>query len=226
MATSRSSIRIFDKDFIVQIERKPNKNIYLRLISAQVLYVTCPYETTDSYIEKFIKDKAKWIYVKSLALSNSRKDFKDPIYYVGKAYHLKIEDGYSKIKITDDTIIIHVKDADFEKARRYFYTKAAKVLDELVTGFKDKYLEILRSYGYQNEIKLKYHLVKTRWGTCYTGRDLIELNELLIHFEPICLESVFWHECVHLLVPNHSKRFYQILEYHMPRYKEIQKLLK
>lgn len=39
-----------------------------------------------------------------------------------------------------------------------------------------------------------------------------------------CVDSVLWHEYAHLIVPNHSQRFYSVILHHMPDY-EVRKAL-
>ena len=213
-------------DLKVIIKYKQNKNIYLRLINAQVLLVTCPSNTSEAYIEKLLKEKEDWLLKTIKTLSSSKKGFHDPIYYLGKEYKLSIKEGHAKVMVKDDEVIVYAPKADFEKARRIFYAQSVKVLEKEVERFKDKYLDILKDHGYRLEPIIKYRLVKSRWGVCFSDRNIIELNELLIHYDPKCLEAVFWHECVHFLLPNHSKRFHELLEYHMPEYKAIHKELK
>ena len=45
-------------------------------------------------------------------------------------------------------------------------------------------------------------------------------------FDDYRLDYVLLHEYVHLIVPNHSERFYRIIEMRMPKYREIQKILR
>ena len=49
------------------------------------------------------------------------------------------------------------------------------------------------------------------------------INERLIHFDECCLEAILWHELLHFIIPNHSKRFYEILTYYMSDYKVLVK---
>ena len=58
---------------------------------------------------------------------------------------------------------------------------------------------------------------KTRWGSC-TGGGHISLNWKLITAPPEALDYVVIHELCHLLVLNHSPRFWQLVEAQMPEY--------
>ncbi len=66
--------------------------------------------------------------------------------------------------------------------------------------------------------------MKSRWGSCIPAKQQITLNQNLIHYPIEFAEYVILHELVHFIQPNHSKAFYQIIEYYMPDYKERIKL--
>ena len=73
---------------------------------------------------------------------------------------------------------------------------------------------------------LRLRKMKTRWGVCNTKDLVITLNTELYKYPPICLEYVVIHELSHLIEPNHSKNFWQIVEEYMPNYKKVKVLLK
>ena len=157
-------------------------------------------------------------------IDQSLKGFHDPIYYLGKRHGLVLKKGRANIEITAKTITVWAKDE--KRARAYFYRKAALKLDELINTFKDKYEEVLKDYGYNGQIIIKYRLLKSRWGACISTEGIIEINELLIHYPSECLEAVFWHECVHFVRNGHRRDFYEVLLKQMPNYREIQKKMR
>ncbi len=61
--------------------------------------------------------------------------------------------------------------------------------------------------------------LKGRWGACAPALQHILLNERLVHYPLNCINYVMLHEYVHLIVPNHSKRFYDLIEEIMPDYR-------
>ena len=100
-----------------------------------------------------------------------------------------------------------------------------KLLKDIIEC-QDKYLKILKDYGYQNQPVYKFRVMKSKWGVCYTRKNTVTINPMLIHFDKRYLEGVLWHELLHFIIPNHSKRFHEVLEYHMKDYKELMKGLK
>ena len=212
-------------EFSLYIYRKKVKNLYLRLLSESLIVVTCPEHTTDSEVERFVLDNSDKIIERYHNLTKSKNGFNNPIYYLGEPYKLEIASGKSKVEIKEDTIIITVPKGDSAKARALFYNEGVKVLEGVIAGLAPKYEAILAENGYTDKPVIKYRLFKRVWGICYAEENTIELNKRLIHYGPECIEAVYFHECTHLLIKDHSKRFRDFLNTYMPDYKERAKQL-
>ena len=63
---------------------------------------------------------------------------------------------------------------------------------------------------------VKTGVFKTYWGSC--GAGIIKLNERLVLSPLNTIDSIIYHELAHILVPNHSKEFYTVLEKIYPSY--------
>ena len=61
--------------------------------------------------------------------------------------------------------------------------------------------------------------MKTQWGSC-SPTGAIHLNPALIRAPRHCIDYVLTHELCHLREHNHSKRFYALLENHLPQWAE------
>lgn len=221
-------VSINGKDYEVIIHRKRIKNIYLR-VKDDCLEVTCPYYVLDFEVMKFIESKKVWIAKVNIKKNiNSKLKVKDTIFYRGEEYKLVIIDGHSAIKIDEDnkTIYIRCKGAILDKALQIFYEHGKKILLKDVLDIQDKYLRILEDYGYDRipDINIKY--LKSMWGVCYNRKNKINLSARLIHFDKESLEAILWHELLHFVIPNHSKRYHEVIELYMPRYNEIVKNLR
>ncbi len=212
-------------EFRLYIHRKKIKHLYLRLLNNSLIVVTCPEHTTEGEVERFVLDNADKIIKRYNDLAKSKNGFSNPIYYLGKAYKLDVVAGKSKVEVRDDTIVVTVPKGNLTKARTLFYNEGIKVLDTIITSFLSRYEAILAEHGYSNKLVIKYHLFKRVWGVCYAEEGVIELNKRLIHYEPECIEAVFFHECTHLLIKDHSRRFHDFLNTYMPDYKERAKKL-
>ncbi len=71
--------------------------------------------------------------------------------------------------------------------------------------------------------QLKFRKMKSRWGSCNYVKCIITLNKNLIYCTKEQIDYVIIHEFAHLVVPNHSKDFYNIVLEFCPEYKRIRK---
>ena len=65
--------------------------------------------------------------------------------------------------------------------------------------------------------------MKTRWGVCNVKTKRVTLNLELIKKELKYLDYVIAHELSHLVYPNHSKDFWNLVERVIPNYKLLRK---
>lgn len=72
--------------------------------------------------------------------------------------------------------------------------------------------------------KVRIKDIKYAWGSCSSKRN-ISINMHLAKKEEKVIEYVVLHEMCHLVYMNHSKDFWNLVEKHMPRYKEYKKML-
>lgn len=221
-------INILGKEYHVEIERKRIRNIYLR-VNEDTLLITAPFYVSDNDIYKFINEKSKWINKqfnkKEERVRFSKLTINDSIYYLGKRYDLLVLNGRNNIKIEEDRIVIFTSNTDEEYIRRLFYKKTSNTLLNIIKEKEGKYLDILRDYGYNLEPQYKIKVLNSMWGVNYPNKNQINMSNKLIHFDIEIIEAVLWHELLHFVIPNHSKRFHQILSNHMANYEELMKKL-
>lgn len=72
----------------------------------------------------------------------------------------------------------------------------------------------------------KVKRLKSKFGSCQIIKKEITINAFLARLEPVFLYYVLLHEYCHLIVPNHSKSFYDLLDQLMPQHKTVQKMLR
>ena len=201
--------------------------MYLKVLPDGTIKVTAPYRITEAKVLAFINSKRSWIE-KNVSRReekvNKSKLYRggDVFYIFGEPYQLEYRIGKSKVEIKDKNIILTYKN---EEGLDYLYSKLNTRLDEYTRLYVNKYLDLLRDYGYRQIPEIKYRKMKSRWGVCFTRKNSITINSYLIHYPLRCLEYVVLHELCHFIIPNHSKRFYNILENRMPDYKEVLKIL-
>lgn len=215
--------------FEVEITKKKIRNIYLRLQDNKI-EASCPYYVPKYEVYKFIESKRDWIY-KVYQFNNNRPknlylyNGGDTFYVFGKPYKLVRNIGRKKVVISEDTIFFTYKDDSLDSIKALYKYFDTELLNKAKI-YLDKYRPLLLDYGYNEEPILNARLMSSKWGVCYTRNNKINISSYLIHYPYECLEYIMIHELAHFIIPNHSKRFYEIIANNMPDYKRANSLLK
>ena len=215
--------------FEVEIVHKKIKNLYLRLNDNRIV-ASAPLRMPDYEVYRFIESKRDWIYRTYDYMSyKKRMGHKyrggDIFYLFDEPYRLERLIGKKNVLIKDKTIYLSYKD-DSEDSIKYLYKYLDKYLMEKALDLLNHHLPFLEDYGYHQIPELKCRIMTSKWGVCYTRKNSICISSYLIHYPLECLEYIMVHEMTHFIVPNHSKRFYEVVGNQMPMYKEAVKLLK
>lgn len=203
----------------IVIERKlKNRNTYIRVKKNLSVYVTTNKFTSDKAILKLIDDNYQKI-VKMIEHQNTKNDNNEGFYYLGRQYDMVYVD-YCDISFSTNSSIDKVfvnKGLDIDK----WYKNQAKVIFR--EHFDSMYEKFSRKIPYPS---LKIRKMTTRWGVCNTKLKCITLNLELIKRDTKYLDYVIVHELSHLIYPNHSKDFWELVEENMPEYKKYRKEMK
>ncbi len=200
--------------FKVYIERKNNKNMYLR-VKKDGIYITTNYLITNKKILLFIENNSDYIlksYDKVLKKEKKNEEF----YYLGNCYQVIILNTVSKIEFYDDRVF--VKNKTYLKT--FLESEAERIFSER--------LKICYSLFEENipYPKMMVWKMKRKWGYCNKRENLIKLNFDLIKYSINEIDYVIIHELCHLIEFNHSKNFWNLVKKYKPDYKESQKILK
>lgn len=97
--------------------------------------------------------------------------------------------------------------------------------NEFVSFTNDCFGRVYNLFKYENIVKpqLKFRTMKSRWGSCNYSKGIITLNNNLIYCTEEQIYYVIVHEFSHLIVHNHSKDFYSIVEKYCKDYKRIRR---
>lgn len=216
-------------EFEVEITHKRIKNLYLRLKDNKII-ASAPLLMADHEVYRFIEQKRDWIYrtydymqyKKRITNMYKGGDF---FYIYNVPYRLVRSIGKKNITISQNCIFLSYKD-DSDDAIRYLYKYLDKHLLNKAQEYLEKYLHFIRDYGYYLTPVVKARIMTSKWGVCYTRKNQINISSYLIHYPLECLEYIMVHEMTHFIIPNHSKRFYDIVAKNMPDYKRANDLLK
>lgn len=202
------------KKYEVVIERKNNKNTYIRVKDDYSIYVTTNLFVTKSQIKKILDENNT--YLRNMFVKIEKKHEKEKeFYYLGNRY---------------DIILMNIP--NIEICENYIYVKSKEYLDkwykkEMLRIFNERldyYYSIFEeSIPYPN---LKIRKMKTRWGVCNKQNITVTLNSELIKYDLEKIDYVVVHELAHFVYFDHSKNFWDIVSKYIPNYKQIRKALK
>ena len=202
-------------DYEVIIERKKNKNIYIRVKEDMKIHVTCN-RLASKLIIKDILDNNIPAWRKMISQVNKNIDRNTKFFYLGKEYDIIKVDDIKKVTIVDNKI----------------YTKDDKMLnkwykDEIIKTFDERYVYVFNHFN--ENIKspiLKIRTMKSRWGVYNRSNHTITLNSKLIEYDISKIDYVIVHELSHILQFKHSKEFWNLVSKYCPDYKKIRRELK
>ena len=199
------------------LKRSHRKTIALHVRDGELL-VRAPYHVSDQVVNRFVLEKDAWIQEKLQAYRKPGIDFTNQsVFYFGQKQSFKLKQGpqWSMNFHTSMEIIArsNMTQAGIEKRmEEEFKVNLDKVIQESLV----KYSKALKIKTPSYVIR-KYKRIH---GRCLSTGQLA-FNTLLYEHSVDFIDYVVLHECAHLIEFNHSKRFYQIIEKHLPNYKAI-----
>lgn len=207
-------IELDGKLFNVYIERKNNKNMYLR-VKDDGIHISCNYLVPKSLIISFIKQNKKSIIEQSVRLDR-KKDRKEEFYYLGKKYDVIILNTVSKIEFQGDKVFVKNK----TYLNTFLRNEAKRIFNERVKICYNLFEEDI-PYPIVNIGKMT-----RKWGYCNKSKKMIKLNFDLIKYSINEIDYVIIHELCHFIEFNHSKMFWYYVKKYKPDYKLVQNVLK
>jgi predicted metal-dependent hydrolase len=213
------------------VQRKHIKHLHLSVRPPMGrVTVSAPMHLQLDTIRAYLISKLSWIQKQQLKMQQQER--LPPLEYIereshylwGKGYLLSVKEALSTPKITrqHDTLLLTIRPGT-EKAKRQalfeaWYREQLKIKATQMIRLWERRL------GVQVK-KLYVRRMKTKWGSCTYQRETIRLNTELARKPKACLEYLVVHEMVHLLEPSHNKRFYGLMDFHLPNWKTTRDIL-
>lgn len=202
------------RDYEIKIIRKRNKNTYIRFRDG------CVMVTTSFFVPKVmiysLIDQNRSSIERMIDRDRKREELAHQFFILGKRYFVVIDSSFDHVYWEADKV----------------YAPSEKKLLEVVDDYRRGVYASRLKYWYSQFVEdipypdLKIRRMKSRWGVCNTKRVCITLNSSLFNYDQECLDYVIVHELSHLVVPNHSSRFWEVVYQYCPKYKEIRKKLR
>lgn len=202
-------------EYDVIIEKKNNKNLYIRIKDDKKIHITCNYFTSKSSIKKILDSNTKTLR-KMIEHLDKKNEKSNKFFYLGNSYDIIIKEDIENVEIIGDKIF-----AKNMKSLDKWYK------DEIIRVFDDRYVHVFNHFN--ENIKspiLKIRSMKTRWGVYNRRNHTITLNSKLIEYDISKIDYVIIHELSHIIHFNHSKDFWNLVGKYCKNYKEIRKELR
>jgi hypothetical protein len=212
----------------ITVEDKKIQRMYLRVYPPDgQVKMTVPRYTSLEAVRAFAESRMDWIlknrekYRAQAQMTAPHCESGDQICLFGTLYLLTLQPSAGRtgaIAAENNEILLfcapNATEAQRMAAMEQFYR--ARLREEIGARLEkwEKTIGVSASSYY-------LRAMNTRWGTCNTQTGRICLNLRLVHYPVRCLDYVMVHELCHLLVPNHSRRFYEVLGRYLPDWKEL-----
>lgn len=197
------------------INQKQVKNLTFKLTGKEEITVSAPANMDITLIKKMVRVNRDKID-RLIEEDKERVTYDNPhdlsyIYLFGEK--IPVVKCREKSHIFEGKFYLNIEKDPLLEIEKLYRETLEKYIPAKIKAFGDR-LNI-----YPTEVKTRK--MCSRWGTCYQDRKLIILNIFLSKREKNEIDYVIAHEMAHLLVPNHSKDFYALLQKIMPEYREI-----
>jgi predicted metal-dependent hydrolase len=151
--------------------------------------------------------------------------------HVSAPYGVSKEEVVRFIRAHRDWIIMaRKKTEEQQKSRAAFYaqlplqTKEQKA--EAQSRLKALIEPMVERHAEEMGVKpatITFKPMISRWGVCNVRSKTVCFSLYLLLLPEWCIEHVVVHELCHLLAPNHSIRFYMLMDKYFPRWQEARK---
>lgn len=208
------------------------KHIILKITAEKNVEVVVPPGASSGRIELFLQEKAAWVIKQVTSTARPSAPVRmyrdgEVLLLLGTEYRLAVifDAELKKTDLREGIIRVPVPSGlDESEQRSYIRGEYLQVLEstlrEVSAPFLDSWCEVL---GIPLP-RIKYGNQKTKWGVC-SPRGII-LNIRLAMAPVQLIEYVIVHELCHIRHPNHSERFWDLVELLLPDYRERKERLR
>jgi predicted metal-dependent hydrolase len=209
-----------DLDYTIRRSTRAHR-VRVRIEPDASVEVVLPARAPQREAALAIKELRPWIERRVADARAARARLAPPpgtVPFLGAPLHLRPQQDRTRAHRKGDALLVPQDPVKQQHAlERWYRTQArARIAPRL-----DAAAEALgRPYT-----KLTIRNQRTRWGSCSTTGAMSFNWRLLLAPEAV-LDYVIWHEACHLVVMDHSTRFWALVEHHVPAYREPRRWLR
>lgn len=217
------------------VEYKQQKNLYLKLKGNKII-VSAPFFVKPEVIENFVKDNLDKLIIKiadhqlydDLKIARISLTNEPFIYFLDQKLSINIKyQKQTKFFIDDNSFVICTPlSINNKNEQELLLKKINTFLKKVAQPIFWERINYWQTIMKLKIVTLEIRLMKNKWGVCFPNIQKITLNPKLIHFSYQIIDYVVIHELVHLIYPNHSKDFWNLVALYCPEYKSCKNILK
>lgn len=210
---------------------KAVKNVHLTVHPPEGrVTLVAPEGTRPEVARAYAITKLSWIKEQQRALKAQAREAprrfvtRESHYVWGRRYLMRVveHEGRARVELGNKMLTLFIKPGADHAKRAELMNEWHKALmhaeiPALVAKWEKRLGVKVSSYYLQR--------MKTKWGSCNPTLGNIRLNTELVKKPKDLLEYVVVHEMAHLLERNHSDAFVQLLNKHVPEWREARLVL-
>jgi len=198
-----------DTDYRVIYSQR--KTIGLFVERDRSIVVRAPIGASDQAIRQAVEAKKLWLYEKvnhsqKYPPQPVRKEFVtgETLMYLGRFYRLEVtEDDHPGVRFHNRFYIARSQQALAGRLLREWYTARA---EEKLTP-KIRYFAAAMGVAYE---RIMISDLRMRWASC-TPKNNLNFNWRIVKAPVFVIDYLIVHELAHLLEPNHTEGFWNII---------------
>lgn len=214
-----------------QVEFRLRKTLAIEVHPDSSVKVVAPEGSTEEQIQAKVEKRASWIAKQQRIFSSkNRSNYKadwvsgENIFYLGRQYRLKVEEGTADVKLIGKHLRVALPDKSHKKqiealVNTWYLSHARIKLEERI----QKLQPMLDYEGLWMNTLIIRKLDK-RWGSCTPMKNIV-INADLIKAPVHCIDYVLIHELCHLKYPNHGPEFWKLLAKYCPDWEKTKNSL-
>ena len=209
-----------DLDFTVRRSERA-RSVRVRVEHDGEVTVTLPRRARDRDAAAAVLELRPWIERRLAEVDAARRAIpRTPgtVPFLGGELRLVEQPGRTRAHRRGDLLLVPGPGAEQRPAIERWYRRAARA--EAAARLDAAALALGVPYA-----KLTIREQRTRWGSC-SATGAIAINWRLVLGPPELLDYVVWHEACHLVVLDHSRRFWSLLGRHLPGYEAPRRWLR
>jgi predicted metal-dependent hydrolase len=205
------------------IRRSPRaRRVRVSVDGSGEVEVILPRRAPERAAAQAVRELEGWIERRKRTLARAAAEVARPagtVPFLGRDLRLVPQPGRERVHRRGDDLLVPKRDAE-AALERWYRRQARSVMDPKVQAAA---AAVGRVGG--DEVTLSIRGQRTRWGSASTS-GAISLNWRLLLAPEEVVDYVVWHEACHLVVMDHSPRFWGLLERQMPGYRAPRRWLR